>query len=104
MNNTQDLSKFGYRELDIAADLLKAYATSPPEFLTDGVTIEFNVNSGEVFLVDEDYNVAMLSDGKLAEWYTCAYCGKEGFAEDIEDDGKHSFDDHGDINCPEEKE
>lgn len=83
--NTNDLSKLGYREIDIAADLLKAYATggrmaSNNVELGDGFKIEFNPNSGNVFLVDDDYNVVMLNDsGKLENWLNCPQCGEEGF-------------------------
>ncbi len=83
-DNTQDLSKFGLRELAIAAQLLKAYTENVPEFLHDGVKIEFNPNSGEVFLVDYDYNVAMIRDGELKQWFSCSNCGKEGFGNDNE--------------------
>lgn len=104
MSVTSDLTKFGYRELDIAADLLKALCKSPPDFLGDGVQVFFNQDSGNVFLCDDDYRVAMLVDGKLEEFHHCSYCGKEGFAEEIEDGDGHSFDDSGDINCPEEED
>jgi hypothetical protein len=80
--NTQDLSMFGYRELDMAGDLLKAMANGKKHDdleLGDEIKLEFNPNSGEVFLVDEDYNVAMLADGQLENWISCSYCGAEGF-------------------------
>lgn len=92
MNSTQDLSKFGYREKDIAADLLKAYASGQGEFLSDGVTVEFNPNSGNVFLVDEDYNVGMMNGDKLEQFFSCSDCGAEGFKGDFEDDESHTFD------------
>lgn len=104
MDVTNDLSKFGYREYDMAGDLLKAYAQNPLDELGDGVQVWFNANSGNVFLCDEDFNTAMMNDGKLAIFYTCQYCGKEGFAEEIEDGDGHSFDDQGDINCPKEED
>lgn len=95
-NNTQDLSKFGFREQDMAGDLLKASANNNWEDgneLGDGIKVEFNPNSGNVFLVDDDYNVAMLNDnGKLENFLTCTYCGNEGLRSEIEIDE--------DGNCP----
>lgn len=83
--NTNDLSKLRYREIDMLADLLKAYANNST-VLGDGVNWEFNPNSGNVFLVDEDYRVAMLNDdNKLAEWFSCPNCGHEGFQDDYGD-------------------
>ena len=48
---TTNLTDFGYRELDMAADLLKAYANGevPDEFDPEGVTLMMNQNSGNVF-------------------------------------------------------
>jgi len=83
--NTQDLSKFGYRELDLAGDLLKALKTDKDKtrFLGEGIVVEFNPNSGNVFLVDSDYNVAMMNGDNLEDFFTCPYCGHEGFLEDM---------------------
>ena len=53
MNNTQDLSKFGFRELKEAGKLLTKYCDDS-SILGEGVAIEFNPNSGNVFLLDED--------------------------------------------------
>jgi len=58
---TADFSKFGYRELKLASELLQAYLEQGADFLTEGITLNFNINSGFVFLSDEDYNVAMLN-------------------------------------------
>jgi hypothetical protein len=70
--NTRDLSKFGFREIGITAELLTRYANgrqswvSDQDELGDGVAVEFNPNSGNVFLVDEDRGVAMVNEnGKL---------------------------------------
>ena len=77
---TTDLRGFGYRELDMAADLLKVYAENGADFLGDGISLNFNPNSGNVFLTDEDWRVGMLDDdGKLREWFSCPNCGAEGF-------------------------
>ena len=89
MQNTRDLSEFGFREKDMAADLLKAHGSIKDEtqYLGFGVTVEFNPMSANVFLVDEDYNVAMMSeDGYLEDFHTCPNCGGEGLSSDFRDD------------------
>lgn len=84
MNNTRDLSKFGYRELDMAGDLLKAIKNGLPEdFDNQGIAVEFNPNSGEVFLVNDDCQVAMVSDGELYSFYSTPSEGREGSFEDL---------------------
>jgi len=82
---TADFSKFGYRELQLASELLQAYLKQGAEFLTDGITLNFNINSGFVFLSDEDYNVAMLNGEELEQFFSCPECGTEGFKEEFED-------------------
>ena len=93
-DNTQDLSKFGYRELDIAGDLLHAYCRTSPDFLVDNVSTEFNPNSGCVFMVDEDYNVGMMNGDDIEQWINCPECSTEGFLEDMIEEGQdccHTF-------------
>ena len=83
---TTDLSKFGFRELEEAADLLKAYVGGgcPEDFEEDGVTVMFNQNSGLVFLTNEEFQVAMVGDdGKLYSYYSTPYEGLEGSYEDL---------------------
>lgn len=87
MTTTTDLQDFGFRELRMAAELLTAYCENPPEFLSDDVHLMMNSNSGYVFLTDEDFNVAMMSGGKLEQFHSCPECGAEGFAEDMPDHG-----------------
>ncbi len=94
--NTRDLSKMGYRELEMTRDLLTAYldrnyAKGNDDILTDGVTFEFNPNSGEVFLTDDDYHALLINDdGKLEAWASCGNCGAENFASQItlDEDGE----------------
>ena len=81
---TADLSQWGNRELHLAVDLLNAYMKQGADFLDDGITLNFNTNSGCVFLCDEDFRVGMMNRDKLEEWFTCPVCGWEGFAEDME--------------------
>lgn len=80
---TSDLSRFGYRELKMAAILLAAYCDNPPEFLSDGVTVMLNMHSGCVFLTDEDFNVGMMNGDTLEQFHSCPECGAEGFAEEL---------------------
>ena len=84
---TEDLSKMGYRELDMVGDLLKAYKTDRDHtefFDDDGVRPGFNTHSGYVFLTNNNYDVAMMNGWYLEDWFSCPYCGHEGFKEDME--------------------
>ena len=85
---TNDLSKFGYRELAEAGELLKEYADKPADFLSDGLTINFNPNSGYVFLSDEDYNVGVMTAEGIVQFFSCPQCGYEGTNEEAEAEGK----------------
>lgn len=78
---TTDLSKFGYRERKLMQELLKAWDKQglPEEFYDDQVTVMFNTHSGNVFLTNSDYQVAMMNGEKLEMFYTCPNCGNEGF-------------------------
>jgi len=88
---TTDLTDFGCRERELAKELLQAWNEQglPEEFYEDGIQIMFNTNSGNVFLTNSDYQVAMMNNGKLEMYYTCPNCGNEGFAEEtLTQDGK----------------
>jgi hypothetical protein len=84
---TTNLADFGYRELDMAADLLKAYANTYKgdlKFFTDeGIQLMMNQNSGNVFLTDADFNVVMEVDGEVKEFFSSPYNGVEGFLDDL---------------------
>jgi len=80
---TCDLSTFGYHEIDLAVDLLKAYKEQSANFLGDGLMLNFNTHSGNVFLSDEDYNVGLMNGDKLEQWFNCPYCGHEGFKDEM---------------------
>ncbi len=90
MNNENVLSQMGYREFDIAGDLLKAFAdqrfaSSDDRENFQGIEeLGFNSNSGCVYLCDENYNCLMLNDKEqLESWLSCAECGAEGFRSDL---------------------
>lgn len=91
---TTDLSDFGAREKEIAEQLLRAMRVSglPEDFEDSEVTVMFNRMSGNVFLTNSEYQVAMLVDeensDKLASFYSSPYNGTEGFFEDLKDEYK----------------
>jgi hypothetical protein len=93
---TEDLGKFGFIELDVAGDLLKAYARSglPKDFSDSGVKLAFNINSGYVFLTNDECQVAIHTINResgeiyLHSFYTSPYEGKEGSLEDLEQEFK----------------
>lgn len=90
MTTTTDISKFGSRERWLLVELLIAWDRQdlPDGFYDDEVTPMMNLISGNVFLTNSDYQVAMMNDNKLELWHSCINCGNEGFKEDcqIEDD------------------
>lgn len=79
--NTRDFSFFGFIERQEASRLLGAIGThhDKTKNLGDDVAVEFNPNSGNVFLVDGDCNVAMMNGNELETFYSCPQCGNEGF-------------------------
>lgn len=87
---TADLSKFGYRERQLAEELLKAWREQglPDDFYNEGVTVNLNIHSGYVFLSNEDYQVAMMNGDKLESFYTDFETGEEGFFDELSDEAK----------------
>lgn len=83
---TTDLRDFGFRELDMAGDLLKAISSQglPVEFDADGVHVMMNQNSGNVFLTNAEFQVAMLNGDDLESFHSCPQCGHEGFRYELE--------------------
>ncbi len=88
---TTNLSDFGSRERNMLIELLQAWRDEglPEDFYEEDVQAMMNKNSGYVFLTNSDFQVAMMNGDKLETFYTCSYCGSEGFKEDIQlyDDG-----------------
>ena len=91
---TTDLSDFGYRELDMLQELLKAMVEQglPKDFNDDEVVPMMNMNSGNVFLTNLDYQVAMMNGEDLEMFHVLPCTGIEGFTDDL----KQKFED-GDI-------
>ena len=83
MTVTDDLSEFGYRELEEAGKLL-----SQVKDIDDSgeLKVYFNTESGYVFLSDSDMRVWVL-DGNdiIQEFFTCPNCGNEGILKDFKD-------------------
>ena len=88
MTTTIDLTKFGYRELKMLEQLLKAMREQglPDGFDNDEVTPMMNMNSGNVFLTNSNYDAAKMNGDTLEKWFNCPYCGHEGFLEDMQHD------------------
>ena len=102
---TEDLAEFGQRELNEAKDLLTAYLENNKThmFEDDKVRLCFNTHSGNVFLSDENYNVAVVHDKRhliekgrddypeviykkeLVDWLHCPECGDESDRYEFED-------------------
>lgn len=89
----ENLEKFGNREILEASELMKAYVEGkcPENFYNDGVTVEFNPNSGNVFLTNSEYQVAMFEGEELKIWYWLDYHGNEGFIEDLYEQFKDGY-------------
>ena len=85
------------RERALTIELLQAWGEQglPSDFYEEGVKLAFNRNSGYVFLVNEDYQCAMMNGDKLETYYNSPYEGHEGFIEeliDMVDDSWHEDD------------
>ena len=73
------------RERALTIELLQAWGEQglPSDFYEEGVKLAFNRNSGYVFLVNEDYQCAMMNGDKLETYYNSPYEGHEGFIEEL---------------------
>lgn len=76
------------RERRMAMEILQAWDEDglPDDFSAFGIRFAFNKNSGYVFLVNEDYQVAMMNGDRLESFYSSPYAGKEGFFEDLKEE------------------
>jgi len=86
---TTNLSDFGAREIRVARDLLTAMLDQglPKGFWNQKVEIMMNRQSGDVFLINEDFQVAMINHDteKLESFYSSPYEGLEGFFDELEE-------------------
>jgi hypothetical protein len=73
------------RERRMVLEILQAWDSGglPDDFDDSGVKFGFNRNSGNVFLVNEDHQVAMVEGMVLESFYSSPYEGKEGFFTDL---------------------
>ena len=87
---TTNFSKFGSRERRMAEELLKAWREQglPNDFENEEVIIMMNLYSGNVFLINADFQVAMMNGDKLESFYTDFETGEEGFEEDLNEKTK----------------
>lgn len=90
---TTNLSDFGYRELMILEEVLRAMREQglPNDFYNDDVHPMMNQSSGNVFLTNSEYQVAMLNGNKLESFYFLSYHGNEGFLDDLIEEYKDGY-------------
>lgn len=88
---TNDFSKFGSKERKMAEDLLKAWREQglPENFDNEKVSIFLNLQSGYVFLSNEEYQVAMMNGKELEFFYTDFETGEEGFFNELSEEAKN---------------
>ena len=84
MSYTENLADFGARERNMAAELLAH--PLPDNFSDSGVRVAFNMNSGYVFLVNDDFQCAMMNGDNLEIFHSTPYEGHEGFLSDLLDE------------------
>ena len=82
---TTDLADFGFHEREELIQILRAWHESglPEDFCQEEVRPMFNKNSGNVFLTNSEFQVAMFNGKSLEMWVTCCNCGNEGYEEDV---------------------
>jgi hypothetical protein len=73
------------RERFLVTEILNAWNDQglPDTFSETGAKFAFNRNSGNVFLVNEDCQCAMMNGDKLESFYSTPYSGLEGFIGDL---------------------
>lgn len=82
---TTNLSEFGFNELMELEKLLRAMREQglPYDFYVEDVQPMMNKTSGNVFLTNSLYQVAMLNGDNLENFYFLSYNGNEGFLDDL---------------------
>ena len=78
---TENIAEFGSRERDVLRELLSH--DLPEGFSDQGVKPAMNKNSRFVFLVNEDYQCAMMNGDSLEIFHSTPYEGHEGFLSDL---------------------
>ncbi len=72
---------FDIDSFDHAVDVFKTYLSKRVQFLGIEVALCYDPLTGEVFLIDDDGNVAKMEFGELKRWARCQFCGTEGFVD-----------------------
>lgn len=81
-----ELAGFGYREMALAGQILKEISNGLPEgFEPDGLAIELNPLSGEVYLINSSYQMAALNGDSLERYYILPNSGEEGFLDELKE-------------------
>ena len=99
---TEYLSRFSMGALKESAKLLSAIFDPsknglPKDFDREGIKLGHNLWSGNTFLTNDEYQVAMVDDeGNLYSFYNTPYEGREGSFEEL-------MDEYGDMH-PEDQE
>ena len=83
---------WGWREISEGSKLLELFFDDKMsrafhaifEQDPNNLTLGFNDSSGYVWLQDENYNIAMVSKGRLDIYFTDSETGEEGFIEDFD--------------------
>lgn len=83
---TENLADFGARERKMLAEILAQ--PLPQGFDDSGVKAAMNSNSGNVFLVNSDYQCAMMNGDKIELFHSLPYGGAEGFLSDLVEEYK----------------
>lgn len=85
-STTTNLADFGSRERRMLIELLTAWDEQglPENFNDEAVVPTMNQNSGNVFLTNEDFDVAMMHNGQIESFYSCPSCGHEGFKDEMD--------------------
>jgi hypothetical protein len=80
---TNKLEEFGIKGRNILIKLLQAWRDQglPYDFCEEKVIALMNKKSKKVFLINNEYQVAMLNGEKLELLYSCKNCHHEGFQE-----------------------
>lgn len=83
---TTDLADFGWIERQELIKILQAWQDKglPQDFELGEIIPMMNFDSGNVFLTNYDYQVAMMNGNDLKRFYVCRECGHEGFLEDCQ--------------------
>jgi hypothetical protein len=88
---------FGFAEIKEVSKMLALYVRGEyhnPFWTNSQVRPMMNKKSGNVFLIDSDYNVLMMNGERLEGHYILPHSGEEGFLDDFDmDEEKYNRED-----------